>query len=79
MRGGPLASVMGENWTKSEPRTKGPGVANKTTDGPAAQVPVLAGYAVAVGKEKAGPTPQMILPGRAGVKKVWTWMSPIPL
>ena len=29
-------------------------------DGPAAQVPVLAGYAVAVGKEKAGPMPQMI-------------------
>jgi len=44
-----------------------------------AQVPVLAGYAVAVGKEKAGPIPQMILPGWAGVKKVCCWMSPTPL
>jgi hypothetical protein len=64
---------------KSEPRTKGPGIARKTAGPPPAQVPVLAGDAVAVGKEKAGPTPQMTLQGCAGVRKVCSWMSPTPL
>src|SRR5947209_7405836 len=77
--GSPFESWSGESWVKSEPRTKGPGCASRTADPPAAQVPVLAGEAVAVGKENAGPTPQMTFPGWAGVKKVCSWISPKPL
>ena len=36
-------SCIGESWVKSEPRTKGPGVARTTAETPPAQVPVFAG------------------------------------
>ena len=53
-----VGMCIGESWVKSDPSTKGPGVARRTADPPPPHVPVFAGDAVAVGKEKADRCPR---------------------
>ena len=50
------------------PITQGPGITSPTAVGPSPHCPVRAALLVAVGKEKMGPSPQVIFPGFAVVK-----------
>jgi len=76
--GDPLTSLMGQIWLTRDPTTHGPGITSTTVLIPPPHVPVRAGRAVAVGSENIGPTPQINLPGLAGVKKSCSWISPKP-
>src|SRR5260370_38381314 len=56
-----------------------PGCTRATTDGPALHLPWPRTLLVAVGRRKAGPMPQISLPGLTGERKKVGLMSPRPI